>query len=153
MGAERYDSSSRQRRSFVHANVPVLDAGLITVDMDAASNIVAERERQGWRIFRLPRFIASKRQFFEGVRETLPLDPPLHGNEVWDALDDSLWEGLCSLSEDKIVILWPNAAEMKAHAADDFAIARFILEDLPKSLGDPVVTAGTPKQVLVILEI
>jgi hypothetical protein len=125
----------------------------ITVNLGFADRMVAEHEGHGWRIFRLPRFIASKEQFFESVRATLPLDPTLHRNDVWDALSDSVWGGLDSLPEDKILILWPDASRMKTQAAADFAIATEILQDLPGSLGDPVITAGNPKSLLIIQEI
>lgn len=42
----------------------------------------------------MPGDIKSKDDFFEAVRAVLPLDPPLVLNKVWDALSDSIWEGL-----------------------------------------------------------
>jgi hypothetical protein len=53
------------------------NSGLVTVNVGAADIIVAKHQAQGWLIFRLPRFIASKEQFFAGAREVPPLDPAL----------------------------------------------------------------------------
>ena len=67
--------------------------------------IAEERRQEGWRIFRLPSNIWTKASFFNAVRRTLPLDPPLHSNRVWDALSDSFWSGLDELDDERIVIV------------------------------------------------
>lgn len=124
--------------------------GFFTVDALEAEQTIAKREQTGWRIFRLPTNISSKDEFFEGVRHTLPLDPALHSNRSWDALADSLWAGLDSLSEERIVVIWPDASRMEAQAPEDFAIATNIFTELPTSLADVEVTAGATKQLLVL---
>lgn len=125
-------------------------AGFFTVGTLEAEQTVAQREQAGWRIFRLPSNISSKDEFFEGVRHTLPLDPALHSNRSWDALADSLWAGLDSLSEERIVVVWPDASRMEIQAPDDFAIATNVFTELPTSLADVEVTAGATKQLLVL---
>ena len=124
--------------------------GFFTVEALEAEQTVIEREQSGWRIFRLPSNISSKNEFFEGVRHTLPLDPALHSNRSWDALADSLWAGLDSLPEERIVVVWPDASLMEAQAPDDFAIATNVLTELPISLADVEVTAGATKLLLIL---
>lgn len=124
--------------------------GFFTIDALEAEHAAAEREREGWRIFRLPTAISSKDDFFEGVRQTLPLDPPLQSNRSWDALADSLWAGLDSLPESKVVIVWSGASAMETHAPKDFAIATNILIELPDLLGSVDITAGATKELLVL---
>jgi hypothetical protein len=128
----------------------MITAGFITLSATDAEETVSECERQDWRIFRLPRFLASKKEFFEGVRGVFPLDPPLEGALSWDALDDSLWGGLDSLKDDRIVIVWPDASHMRAYAPDEYAIATNVLAELPGLLSDSKVTAGPMKQLLVL---
>lgn len=124
--------------------------GFFTVDALGAEKAIAERERAGWRVFHLPTNISSKDEFFEGVRCTLPLDPALHSNRSWDALADSLWAGLDSLPEEKIVVVWPDASQMETQAPEDFAIATNVFTELPTSFADIEVTAGGTKQLLVL---
>lgn len=126
------------------------ETGSFVVDASEAEKIVSERQREGWRIFRLPAHITSADDFFEGIRRTLPLDPPLHSNRSWDALADSLWAGLHSLEESRIVMVWPDAVGMEVHSPKDFAIAEDILSALPSSLADTKLTVGAPKQLLVL---
>jgi hypothetical protein len=89
----------------------------------------------------------------EGVRGVFPLDPPLEGGPSWDALNDSLWGGLDSLKDDRIVIVWPDASHMRAYAPDEYAIATNVLAELPGLLSDGKVTAGPTKQLLVLQSI
>ena len=124
--------------------------GLFTINASEADNIVSECEHEGWRIFRLPNNISSKDDFFAGVRRTLPLDPELRSNRSWDALADSLWAGLDSLREDKIIVIWPDPSLMEAHAQKDFFIAESVLSELSLSLADAEMTAGAIKQLLVL---
>lgn len=124
--------------------------GLFTIDALEVEQTIAEREKRGWRIFRLPASISSKDDFFEAVRDTLPLEPPLQSNRSWDALSDSLWAGLDRLPDGKIVIVWPEALAMKTHAVQDFDIATDILAELPKSLSNVGITAGATKELLVL---
>jgi hypothetical protein len=124
--------------------------GLFTVDGTEIERLVASYDREGWRIFRLPSSLASKDEFFEGIRQSLPLDPPLQSNRSWDALSDSLWSGLDNLKERKIVIVWPDASRMKALAPEAFSIATSILMDLITTLADEKTTLGNTKNLRVL---
>jgi hypothetical protein len=103
-----------------------------------------------WQIFRLPRGISSRGEFFGGARDALPLDPPVLSHNSWDALDDSLWGGLDAVANDRILILWPEADTMRRTSPADYAIASEILAGLPGSLCNSRLNDGTPTQLLVL---
>lgn len=81
----------------------------------------------------------------------MPLDPPLMRNRSWDALSDSLWEGLDSLADKEVAVIWPGWAEMADSDPQSFDIAARILEDLTESLADAEATVGHPKEIAVLL--
>lgn len=56
-------------------------------------------DQHGWRVLVLPRGISDRSSFFRGMKATCPLDPPIIRNDVWDALSDSLWNGLDGLDD------------------------------------------------------
>lgn len=124
--------------------------GFFTINVLEAEQAIAEREREGWRIYRLPAAMSSKDDFFTGVRQALPLNPSLQSNRSWDALADSLWAGLDALPESKIVVVWPDPSAMEANAPDDFSIATSVLEELPESLANAEMTAGATKELLIL---
>jgi hypothetical protein len=124
--------------------------GLFTVDDTELEQLVASYERAGWRIFRLPNAPASTDQFFEAVRQSLPLNPPLQSNRSWDALSDSLWEGLHGLNDRKIVIVWPDASRMKAAAPEAYSIATSVWIDVITMLADENATLGNTKEISVL---
>jgi len=41
--------------------------------------------------------------------ETFPLSPPLGEGGSWDALSDSLFDGLMDTEGDRIAIVWPRS--------------------------------------------
>jgi hypothetical protein len=110
-----------------------------------------ELANQGWRVFILPTGIKDRKSFFNGVRTVLPLDPPIVSDRSWDALSDSLWEGLHNLDSDKIAIIWPGAEEMANAQKEDFEIAASVLSDVSELLVDVEATVGDPQKVLVLL--
>ena len=112
---------------------------------------VRELINRGNRVFLLPRGIKDKRAFFEGIRKSLPLDPPVVGDHSWDALSDSLWTGLDGVDANAIAIIWPGSVEMAKSQPKDFEIAKSILSDLTGSLADTEVTVGNVKHVVVVL--
>lgn len=124
--------------------------GFFSVDELTVEKVMLAAHTDGKRVFCFPSHIASKDQFFDGIRATFPLDPPLHGHHGWDALADSLWSGLDGLQEQDIVIVWRDSRYMQMQAVEDFAIALDILHDLPGTLADVALTAGQPKQLLVL---
>jgi hypothetical protein len=114
-----------------------------------ASSVEREFRRQGWKVFVLPRGINDRESFFRAVRSTVPLDPPVLSDWNWDALSDSLWYGLHSLEETRVAILWPGSKKMAQSEPGEFDIARYILEDVAQTIGNPEFTAGEPKDLFV----
>jgi barstar (barnase inhibitor) len=89
--------------------------------------------------------------FFDAIRHTLPLDPPLVGSRSWDALSDSLWSGLHEVSDNSIAIFWTGSSDFKDATSSDYSIALEILKDITGSLTDQSITNGRPKQVSVYI--
>jgi hypothetical protein len=67
----------------------------------------------------------------------------------WDALSDSLWEGIYRLDAPVVAILWTGASDLRRNAPDDFAIAIAVLRDVASSLGNENDTNGEPRQVCI----
>jgi len=112
-----------------------------------------QAEQSGYTTFMLPeKGIVDRVSFFEAVRTTLPLDPPLVGSRSWDALSDSLWEGLYSHPARRIVILWLGTRGMANSAPADFEMALNVLADVANSLVDPQATREKPKEIAVLIE-
>lgn len=110
-------------------------------------------EQAGFATFVLPaNGIVDRPSFFDAVRATFPLDPPLVGSRSWDALSDSLWEGLHTHPARRIAILWPSTRAMAAAAPSDFEIALNVLADVASLLADPRATQDDPKEVAVVVE-
>lgn len=117
-------------------------------DVETGARELADR---GNRVFLMPCGIKDERAFFEGIRKSLPLDPPVVGDHSWNALSDSLWNGLDGIDACGIAIIWPGSAEMARAQPEDFEVAKSILSDLTESLADAEATVGNVKQVVVIL--
>jgi len=117
-------------------------------DHEAGARELADR---GYRVFLLPCGIRDKHTFFEGIREVLPLDPPVLSDYSWDALSDSLFTGLDGIDAGGIAIIWPGSAEMAKAQPEDFEIAKSIWSDLTDLLADIKKTVGNVKHVVVIL--
>jgi RNAse (barnase) inhibitor barstar len=96
--------------------------------------------------------IRDRTSFFDEVRATLPLEPPLLRSQGWDALSDSLWEGLFEHTSKKILIVWPGASNMRNSAPSEFELAIGVLADVAKAISDPRFTCGQPKEVSVLVE-
>ena len=105
----------------------------------------------GYRVLQLAAGIVDKPTFFTAVRTTLPLVPAL-ANDLWDALDDSLFEGLLEHPGDRLAILWSGAGEMRARDHAAFSAAVQVLENVARSLLDGAYTLGPPKSVLVVVD-
>lgn len=107
----------------------------------------------GYHIFVLPGDrIVDQETFFEAVRATLPLDPPLMSNRVWDAMSDSLWEGLYQHPAKHIAIVWPNARLLKRADPSAFEAAISVLSDVVHLLGDARATQDKTKHIAVVVE-
>jgi hypothetical protein len=112
-----------------------------------------QAEQAGYTTFVLPtEGIVGRASFFDAVRTTFPLDPPLSGSHSWDAMSDSLWEGLYTHDARRIAILWPNARVMADAAPSDFEMALNVLADVASLLADPRATVDKPKEVTVLVE-
>jgi len=130
-----------------------LQPGLVrTAELDVEETL-RQADREGYTTFVLPtERIVDRATFFDAVRATLPLDPPLLGSSSWDAMSDSLWEGLHALPGRRIAILWPAARKMAEKAPSDFRLALAVLTDVANLLADVRATVGTPKELSVIVE-
>jgi hypothetical protein len=129
----------------------MLQRGLHRVPDLEVDETLRELADGGWRVFVLPEGINDRATFFQGVRAVLPLDPPVESDDVWDALSDSLWEGLHGLSDARIAIFWRVSA-MEREDAQSFETATSVLADVCTGLADPGATVGNPKDVLVLLK-
>jgi hypothetical protein len=89
--------------------------------------------------------------FFDAIRHTLPLDPPLVGSRSWDALSDSLWSGIHEASDNSVAIFWTDSSDFKNVTPSDYSIALEILKDITSSLLDRNITNGRPKQVSIYI--
>ncbi|MGK5543426.1 hypothetical protein ACSNOH_01600 [Streptomyces sp. URMC 127] len=89
----------------------VIDRGFHEVSSADTPGLVEEAARQGVPVFTLCTGGRTEEEaFFEAVRGTLPLDPPLGTfRRAWDALSDSVWGGLHALETPRVVIVWPDA--------------------------------------------
>lgn len=108
--------------------------------------------RAGATSYVLPRGVVDRARFFDAVRATLPLDPPLQGSASWDALADSLWEGLHQARARRVWIVWPGADAMARAARDDFALAVRVMASVIELLADASATNGRPTAVTFIVE-
>lgn len=112
-----------------------------------------QAEQAGFTTFVLPaEGVLDRASFFDAVRATFPLDPPLVGSRSWDALSDSLWEGLYAHESRRIAILWPGASAMANTASSDFETALNVLADVANLLADRQATRDNPKEVVVLVE-
>ncbi|XIE80901.1 barstar family protein [Streptomyces sp. SBR177] len=126
-----------------------ITTGLHEVSRTALPGILDEAARQGVPVFTLSTGgRTDKEAFFRAVREALPLDPPLGPGRVWDALADSVWNGLQELGAPLVVVVWPDAGPV-AGAEGDHGIALDILRELVASLADDRFTVGRPNGVAV----
>jgi hypothetical protein len=111
-----------------------------------------EMERAGYTTFVLPaEGVIDRASFFDAVRATLPLDPPLVGTRSWDALSDALWEGLHSHKARRIAIVWPGTRAMDSSARSELETALSVLADVASALSDARATLDRPKEVVVLV--
>lgn len=124
---------------------------------DDASNVAVEAARWGALILRLGTVGAtSMTGFFACVRDQLPLDPPLHGPPLgtnsWDAMADSLWEGIFQLEARNVFLVWEGSASLRDAAPSECEQAEDVFEQIARTLADDAYTAGQPRnlQILVV---
>lgn len=114
-----------------------------------AERAIEDAVKSGWQVFRLGENVSSIDSFFETVRQTLPLDPPVQSCN-WDALEDSLWSGLEALQASNVLIVWPSVNRLSAADSEGFKIANSVFKDVCESLMDSNLTVGNPKAVVII---
>jgi hypothetical protein len=103
----------------------------------------------------LPVFVVStagrtgREAFFDAARASLPLDPPVQSARSWEALSDSLWEGIWLQESDRVIIVWPDASEYRTTNEAEYEMALSIFRDVAESLRDATATNGRPKMLTV----
>jgi hypothetical protein len=112
--------------------------------------IVAALQAGDWPLYVLPGAPTDKEGFVAAVRDVLPLDPPVQSAH-WDALSDSLWEGIHELRVEKVAIVWPDSDRMRRANGEDYTTAVEILTDLVFGLADPKFTVDHVTRLLVYL--
>jgi hypothetical protein len=127
-----------------------LNPGVHEVNTAELESAVVEASTTGAPVFALSTGGSSTRaDFFDAVRASLPLDPPLIGSKSWDALSDSIWGGIDGIDAPVLLITWTGAADLRRTAPEEFAVAMSVLRNLSASLGKWEDTDGEPKQVCV----
>jgi hypothetical protein len=122
-----------------------LNPNLTIIDPERAGDIKQDAVRHN-----IPVYVIStdkrigREAFFDAVRNALPMDPPLVSSRSWDALSDSLWEGIRSLGANRVAVLWPDAGFFSEETPHEFEIAASVLADVARSLADPKATRGKP---------
>lgn len=95
-------------------------------------------QAHGFRIFKLDGArTVSAESFFLAVKESLPLSPDLSGRVNWDALVDSLFEGLSEQQEQKFSIVWSDVDAMLSRNVSDFFWAVHSLYQVALDLNSP----------------
>ena len=110
-----------------------------------------ELKEEGWRVLTLPTGVRSRHAFFEAIRAIVDLDPPIVTDASWDALSDSLWEGLTKRPEQRVAIVWIQDEAFCDDSPDDCRTAEEVLSDLSTAAGDDQLTVGSPVVVAVFL--
>jgi barstar (barnase inhibitor) len=125
-----------------------ISSGITTLPEGEVRALGRRFQGRGYRVYLLETGSSADREaFFSAVREVLPLDPPMVSSRSWEALSDSLWEGLVELAESQVVITWPDAYKMKSTSPRDYKMAISVLGDVvgylrePRSVGNPVILA------------
>jgi hypothetical protein len=128
------------------------NVGVQVVDRGSVSRLIEDARRDLQEVYVLTTGDdADRNAFFKAVRSTFPLNPPVPSARSWEALSDSLWEGLSNTRGDDIVIIWTDAERFRQAAPDDFSVALDIFKDLTVGLGDRTMTLDHPKNLSVFV--
>lgn len=103
----------------------------------------------GYRVFSLPSGISDRGALIRAVKAAVPLDPPIQGDDSWDAFSDSLWGGLDSLETRGVALLWPGSAQLREKQPEDYAIAGEVFADICSTLVTAQATSAL-KQIVVL---
>jgi hypothetical protein len=112
--------------------------------------LLAALRADGWPTYVLPGAPHDWDSFVVSIREVLPLDPPI-ARGVWDAVKDSLWEGLDQLNVEKVAIVWPESKRMRQSEGDGYSRAVDLFTLLVFELADRKYTVDHVTRLLVLL--
>src|SRR5262245_32731316 len=102
----------------------MVQPGVTTATPATLRDISEEARRAELPVFEITTGQGSGRAaFFDAVRAVLPQDPPLLGTVSWDALSDSIWEGIHNIESSIVVILWPDASDYREGNSSDYDMA------------------------------
>jgi hypothetical protein len=120
-----------------------LRRGLTIIDPSQAQEVRDEAARRDILIYVIStRGQAGRDVIFDAIRRALPLNPPILTSRSWDALADSMWEGIYLLNRPCVVVLWPDSSPFSEAAADEFQIALSVFEQVASELADVGFTVG-----------
>ena len=132
-------------------NTDLTSPGFHPVASGQVERVVESLKAEGWHLYVLPGETAvDRRSFLHAVSSSLPLDPPLVLHNSWDAMEDSLWQGLLDAAPEKIAILWKRSGELQRRSSRDFETAVSVFISVAESLGNESVTGGPTKRVIVL---
>ncbi|WP_037366739.1 barstar family protein [Amycolatopsis orientalis] len=136
-------SGAQARSRYADATMDEIKPGLSVVAELDLGELTRHASREGFRVLVLSGVGPGKKSFFDQVETQLPTDPPLGKVNVWDALADSLWEGMRCLPEHKLLLVWLDSKEFADNSPDEFAVALSVLRDLTDI---PMCPDGSPGQ-------
>jgi len=127
--------------------------GLLRTGCVDVETVRLAAEQAGFTTFVLPRTgVVDRNSFFDAVRATLPLDPSLKSSRSWDALSDSLFEGLHTSDARRIAIIWQGTRTMATSVGSDFETALGVLTDVANLLANAQATLDTTKELAILVE-
>ncbi|MFE7312060.1 barstar family protein [Streptomyces sp. NPDC057555] len=132
----------------------ILESGLKIIRPEQAHEVMQVARSGKCPLYEIATGDGSGREaFFDATRSVLPLDPPVVSSRSWNALSDSLWEGIYSSGPDREVILWSDATIFFRETPGDFQVAMEVLADVAELLADESATRGRTKEVCIYVGI
>ncbi|MEU9233456.1 hypothetical protein [Streptomyces subrutilus] len=125
-------------------------AGVHVLAAEEAGAVLGALSAGGARVFEVDTAgLTDKASIIRAFGEVVPLDPLVYGRS-WEAFDDSLWEGLRLLGEERIALtvrgeFWVNEPFGAVQDALD------VLGHVVKLLGDERAPVGAPVALCVFL--
>ena len=121
------------------------------VSPSEAERLIAEATAKGATVYKIRGDeIVDRASFFDAVRKTLPLSPPIVSDYSWDALSDSMWSGFDELETSRILVVWSNSDRLEASPVD-YDLALGVFRQVIESIASEEFTVGRPKDVTVLL--
>jgi hypothetical protein len=130
----------------------ILPTGLVAINGCRVQDILSAARDQGLDVYLISTPPGSEvRDFFGTVRSEMPLDPPVM-TDNWDALLDSLCAGLAESTASGVVVIWPDARNLRDSALDGFEVAMTSLARVSDQVGNPDWTEN-PKGMWVYVDL